>query len=110
MWTSRKDRASLSGSWKSGAAAACHKRARVRNMSDDRYSKHGKSSNQAERPRVPAVSRRDVVARGGLALGSVLSAGYLMKQGLSTAHAAEMLKIGVPLEITGPIAEEAEEM
>ena len=86
------------------------KRARVRNMSDDRYSKHGKLSNQAERPRVPVMSRRDVVARGAIALGSVLAGGYLMKQGLGTASAAEMLKIGVPLEMTGPIAEEAEEM
>ena len=79
-------------------------------MSDDRYSKHGELSNQAVRPRVPAMSRRDVVTRGTIALGTALSGGYLMKQGLSTASAAEMLKIGVPLEMTGPIAEEAEEM
>lgn len=79
-------------------------------MSDDRYSKHSKSSNQAVRPRVPAMSRRDVVTRGTIALSSVLSAGYLLKQGFSPASAAEMLKIGVPLEMTGPIAEEAEEM
>ena len=80
-------------------------------MSDDRYSKHGELSNQAVRPRVPAMSRRDFVTRGTIALGSALSGGYLVRQGLRPASAAgKMLKIGVPLEMTGPIAEEAEEM
>ncbi|HVH77144.1 MAG TPA: ABC transporter substrate-binding protein [Stellaceae bacterium] len=60
----------------------------------------------------PAMSRRDFVAQSALALGSALSAGYLARYGLTPARAASssVFKIGVPIELTGPIAEEAEEM
>jgi branched-chain amino acid transport system substrate-binding protein len=63
---------------------------------------------------VPAISRRDFVTRSALALGSGLAFGDLARGGLTAARAASsggnLLKIGVPLELTGPIAEEAEEM
>lgn len=77
-------------------------------MSDHRYSKRSKSSNQLRELPALAMSRRDFVMKGAIALGS---AGYLGRRGLTAARAADStLKIGVPLELTGPIAEEAEEM
>jgi hypothetical protein len=79
-------------------------------MSDDRYSKRSKLSHQPGKLPAPAMSRRVFVTKGAIALGAGLSAGYLVRQELSAARAAEMLKIGVPLELTGPIAEESEEM
>jgi branched-chain amino acid transport system substrate-binding protein len=81
-------------------------------MSDDGCSKRNKLGDQSGKPRAPAISRRDFVTKGALSVSAGLSAGYLVRQGLTAAHAAEdnLLKIGVPLELTGPIAEEAEEM
>jgi branched-chain amino acid transport system substrate-binding protein len=77
-------------------------------MNDAGYSKQIKL---IEQPTALAISRRDFVTKGALLLSS---AGYLVRQGLTAAHAAgsedNLLKIGVPLELTGPIAEEAEEM
>jgi len=67
-------------------------------------------SSHLSRPGAPAISRRDFVTNGTIAFGAGLAAASLARSGLTAAHAAEMLKIGVPLEMTGPIAEEAEEM
>ena len=83
-------------------------------MSDDGHKKRNKLGNQSWLLQAPAISRRDFVTKGSIALGSGLSLGYLARQGLTAAHAAtsgdNMLKIGVPVELTGPIAEEGEEM
>jgi len=83
-------------------------------MSDDGHSKRKRLSDQSGRLPALAMSRRDFVTKGGLVLTSALSAGYMVRQGLTAAHAAgaesSLLKIGVPVESTGPIAEEAEEM
>lgn len=83
-------------------------------MSDDGHRNRNKLSNQSVLLRARAISRRDLVTTGGIVLGSAVMAGYLPRQGLSVAHAAtssdDVLKIGVPLELTGPIAEEGEEM
>ena len=83
-------------------------------MSDDGHSKRDRSSYQSGRLPAPELRRRDFVTKGGMALGTGLLAGYLPRFGVTTAHAAgsdgNLLKIGVPLELTGPIAEEAEEM
>jgi branched-chain amino acid transport system substrate-binding protein len=79
-------------------------------MSDDRYSKPSKISDKLGKLSIPAISRRDFVTKGTVAIGLPLSAGYLAGRGLTAARAAEMLNIGSPLEMTGPIAEEAEEM
>jgi branched-chain amino acid transport system substrate-binding protein len=80
-------------------------------MSDAWYSKRNKSIDQ---PLTLATSRRDFVTKGALLVSAGLSASYLVRQGLTAARAAvsddSLLKIGVPLELTGPIAEEAEEM
>jgi branched-chain amino acid transport system substrate-binding protein len=80
-------------------------------MSDAWYSKRNKSIDQ---PLTLATSRRDFVTKGVLLVSAGLSASYLVRQGLTAARAAasedSLLKIGVPLELTGPIAEEAEEM
>jgi branched-chain amino acid transport system substrate-binding protein len=82
----------------------------VGNMNDHRYSKRSKFSYQPGKLPAPAMSRRVFVTNGAIAVGAGLSVGYLVRQELSAALAAEMLKIGVPVELTGPIAEEAEEM
>jgi branched-chain amino acid transport system substrate-binding protein len=83
-------------------------------MRDDGHRKRNKSIDQRGELSVPAVSRRDFVTRSALALGSGLAFGYLTRGGPTAARAAaaggNVLKIGVPLELTGPIAEEAEEM
>jgi branched-chain amino acid transport system substrate-binding protein len=79
-------------------------------MSDDSYGKRSRLSNLLGQLPTSAVSRRNFLGKGAIALGAGLSAGYLAKQGVTAARAAETLKIGVPLEMTGPIAEEAEEM
>jgi branched-chain amino acid transport system substrate-binding protein len=83
-------------------------------MSDDGHKKRNKLGNQSRLLWAPAISRRDFVTKGSIALGSGFSLSYLARQGLTAAHAATssdtMLKIGVPVELTGPIAEEGEEM
>jgi branched-chain amino acid transport system substrate-binding protein len=57
----------------------------------------------------PVISRRDFVA-GSVGLGSsALVAGYGRMARAATAG-GKLFKIGVPIELTGPIAEEAEEM
>ena len=80
-------------------------------MSDDGHSKRNTLFDQPQLS-VPAMSRRKFVINGGTALGAGLFAGFLPRFGMTAAHAAEgsLLKIGVPIELTGPIAEEAEEM
>lgn len=77
-------------------------------MSDHGTGRSCKLNSQSGKTAASAVSRRDFVAKA--TIGAGLSAGCLAKWGLSTARAAQTLKIGVPLEMTGPIAEEAEEM
>jgi branched-chain amino acid transport system substrate-binding protein len=79
-------------------------------MNNDRYGSLSKLGYQPGKLRAPAMSRRAFIRNGAIALGAGLSAGYLVRQELTAARAAEMLKIGVPVELTGPIAEEAEEM
>jgi branched-chain amino acid transport system substrate-binding protein len=81
----------------------------VGKMSDDGSKRSILSSHLGQLAESP-MSRRDFVTNGTIALGAGLSAGYLARSGLTAARAAETLKIGVPVEMTGPIAEEAEEM